>query len=79
MIHENLKKIRLAKGVTQLYLAKKSGISNMSYSRMESGKTKMDAEKLKVFSKELGVEVEVFFDKVLTESVINDSAVEEVI
>ena len=70
MIHENLKKIRLAKSVTQLYLAEKVGISNMAYSRMESGKTKMDAEVLKVLSKVLDIEVDIFFNNELTESVI---------
>ncbi|WP_342512296.1 helix-turn-helix transcriptional regulator [Sporosarcina sp. FSL K6-1522] len=79
MIHENLKKIRLAKGVTQLHLAKKLGFSNMAYSRMENGKTKMDAEILKVISKELDVGVEIFFNNELTESVIKELAVEEVI
>ena len=79
MIHENLKKIRLAKGMTQLHLAKKLGISNMAYSRMESGKTKIDAEILKVLSKELDVGVEVFFTNELTESVIIELAIDEVV
>ena len=79
MIHENLKKIRLAKGMTQLHLAKKLGISNMAYSRMESGKTKIDAEILKVLSKELNVRVEVFFTNELTESVIIELAIDEVV
>ncbi|MET3658331.1 helix-turn-helix domain-containing protein [Sporosarcina psychrophila] len=79
MIHENLKKIRLAKGMTQLHLAKKLGISNMAYSRMESGKTKIDAEILKVLSKELDVRVEVFFTNELTESVIIELAIDEVV
>ena len=79
MIHENLKKIRLAKGMTQLHLAKKLDISNMAYSRMESGKTKMDAEILKVLSKELDVRVEIFFENILTESVILDMEVKEVV
>ncbi|WP_421100987.1 helix-turn-helix domain-containing protein [Sporosarcina psychrophila] len=79
MIHENLKKIRLAKGMTQLHLAKKLGISNMAYSRMESGKTKIDAEILKVLSKELNVRVEVFFTNELTESVITELAIDEVV
>lgn len=79
MIHENLKKIRLAKGMTQLHLAKKLDISNMAYSRMESGKTKIDAEILKVLSKELNVRVEVFFTNELTESVVLELAIEEVV
>lgn len=79
MIHENLKKIRLAKGVTQSYLAEKIGISNMAYSRMESGKTKLDVEILKVVSEVLDIEVEIFFNNKLTESVIVELDSKEVV
>lgn len=70
MVNLNLKKIRLAKGVTQLHLAKKMNISSMAYSRMESGETKIDVERLKIIAIALGVEIEVFFNNELTESVI---------
>lgn len=71
MVHKNLKEIRTAKGVTQSHLAKKLGISTMTYSRMENGESKIDVERLIVIAKALGVGVEVFFSKELTESVIN--------
>lgn len=70
MVHENLKKIRIAKGVTQSHLAKKLNISGMTYSRMENGDSKIDVERLKKISQALSVEIEVFFDNKLTESVI---------
>lgn len=70
MVHENLKRIRLAKGVTQLHLAKKLGISNMAYSRMENGETKIDVERLRVIAILLGIDVNIFFDNKLTDSVI---------
>lgn len=71
MVHENLKNIRMAKGVTQSHLAKKLNVSNMTYSRMESGETKIDVERLIVISKALSINVEVFFNIKLTDSVIN--------
>lgn len=74
MVHENLKKIRTAKGVTQTHLAKKLNISNMSYSRMENGDAKIDVERLKVISTALSVDIAVFFDNKLTDSVIKDLA-----
>lgn len=70
MVYENLKKIRESKGVRQSYLAEKLNISAMSYSRMESGVTKIDVERLRVISSLLGVKIEVFFDNELTESVV---------
>lgn len=70
MVHKNLKKIRLAKGVTQAHLAKRLKISGMAYSRMENGITKIDVERLKIIAISLGVNIEVFFDDKLTESVV---------
>lgn len=70
MVHKNLKKIRVAKGVTQSHLANKLNVSAMTYSRMENGESKIDVERLVILSKVLSVEVEVFFDEELTESVI---------
>lgn len=72
MVHENLKKIRTAMGVTQSHLAKKINVTGMTYSRIESGESKLDVERLKVISITLGVEVAVFFNDKLTESVIKE-------
>lgn len=71
MVNENLKKIRTAKGVTQAHLAKRLNISSMAYSRMETGETKIDVERLKIISVVLCVDIKVFFDEKLTESVIS--------
>lgn len=70
MVHENLKKIRTAMGVTQSHLAKKINVTGMTYSRIENGESKLDVERLKVISVTLGVEVAIFFDESLTDSVI---------
>lgn len=72
MVHENLKKIRIAMGVTQSHLAKKINVTGMTYSRIENGESKLDVERLKVISITLGVEIAVFFNDKLTESVIKE-------
>jgi len=72
MVHENLKKIRIAMGVTQSHLAKKINVTGMTYGRIENGESKLDVERLKVISIALGVEVAVFFNDKLTESVIKE-------
>lgn len=63
MVHENLKRIRLAKGVKQSHLAKKLNVSNMTYSRMETGESRIDVERLIIISKALSVNIEVFLTK----------------
>lgn len=70
MVHENVKKIRTAMGVTQSHLARKLNVSAMTYSRIENGESKLDVERLKVISAALGIEVNVFFDDKLTDSVV---------
>lgn len=72
MVHENLKKIRTAMGVTQSHLAKKINVTGMTYSRIENGESKLDVERLKVISIALCLDVSVFFDDKLTESVIRE-------
>ncbi|MDW0113816.1 helix-turn-helix transcriptional regulator [Sporosarcina saromensis] len=70
MVHENLKKIRIAKGVTQTHLAKVLKVTTMTYSRLENGETKIDVERLKILSRALDINVGIFFDNKLTDSVI---------
>ncbi|WP_060210352.1 helix-turn-helix domain-containing protein [Sporosarcina koreensis] len=72
MVHNNLKKIRLAKGVTQTHLAKRLKVTTMTYSRLENGETKIDVERLMVLAKALDIEIEVFFNNELTECVISN-------
>lgn len=57
-------------GVKKTHLAKKINVTAMTYTRMEDGKSKLDVEKLSIISTILGIEISVFFDKKLTESVI---------
>lgn len=53
-----IKKIREFKNYTQDYMANKLGMSQNSYSRIESGQTKLDIDRLKEISKLLDVPVE---------------------
>lgn len=69
-IHENVERIREAKGVTKTYVARKLGVSLMAYSHMAAGRVSLSAERLKVIADALDVPVQVFFDDELTESVI---------
>lgn len=72
MIHENVEKIRKAKGVTKTHLAKKLNLTLQGYRHLASGEVNMNVERLRIIAIDLGVEPAVFFDNELTESVIDD-------
>ncbi|KOS64662.1 helix-turn-helix transcriptional regulator [Lysinibacillus agricola] len=72
MIHENLKKLRIAKGVTQSRIAKQINVTPMTYSRIERGESELGVERLKVIAVLLGIEVAIFFNDELTKSVIKE-------
>lgn len=69
-VQENLKRIRTAKGVTQKAVADHIGLGEMSYSRFENEAKKVDATLLFKVSKFLEVDIEIFFNDELTESVV---------
>jgi len=71
-VQENLKRIRMAKGVTQKAVADHIGIGEMSYSRFENDAKKVDATLLFKVSQFLGVDIKIFFNDKLTESVVKD-------
>lgn len=71
MIHKNVEKIRMAKGVTKTYLAGKLGMSVQGYRHIVSGNTRLDVERLKIIAEALDVEPAVFFDDKLTNTVIS--------
>ena len=70
MIRTNVRDIRLAKGITGSHVARALAVSRQSYQSMENGQCEINAERLRVIAKVLDVKVEVFFDKKLTESVL---------
>lgn len=70
MIHINVEKIRIAKGVTKTHIAKKLGKTLQGYRHMASGDVKIGAEELMVIADALAVDIRIFFDNKLTDSVI---------
>ena len=70
MVHINVRRIRKAKGVTQTHMAGMLGISLQGYSHIEQGNVRLDVERLKVIAVILSVDVSIFFDEKLTESVV---------
>lgn len=71
MIHENVEKIREAKGVSKTHLARKLGLSLQGYKYAASSDSRLDVERINILAKCLGVSVEVFFDNELTKNVIS--------
>lgn len=71
MIHKNVEKVRIAKGMTKTHLANKLNLSLQGYRHISSGEVRLDVERLKIIADVLEVDPGVFFDNELTESVIN--------
>ncbi|MGO0058598.1 helix-turn-helix domain-containing protein [Brevibacillus fluminis] len=72
MVHVNVRRIREAKGVTKTHMANMLGISLQGYSHIEQGNVRLDVERLRVIAVILSVDVAIFFDEKLTESVISE-------
>ena len=70
MIHANVKEIREAKGISQSHVADKLGMTPQGYRHIEIGNSRLTVEVLRVIAKVLDEDVSVFFDRKLTESVI---------
>lgn len=68
-VQDNIKKVRTAKGVTQRALANYLGITEMSYSRLENQNERVDSIQLYKIAKFLNVDLDIFFNEKLTESV----------
>lgn len=71
LIHTNVEKIRIAKGVTKTFLANKIELSLQGYRHIAAGSVRLDVERLKTIGNVLNVDPSIFFDDKLTESVIN--------
>jgi transcriptional regulator with XRE-family HTH domain len=61
-LYSEIKKLRELRGYSQDYLAEKLQISQTAYSRMESGKTKVDVKRLEMISYILDVDIQVFLN-----------------
>ena len=71
LVHENLVRIRKAKGVTKTTIAKRLGLSLQGYRYLENGESRLDVERLKIISQILDVDIFVFFDDKLTDKFID--------
>lgn len=74
MVHENVERIRKARGVTKTHLAKKLGMTLQGYRHIASGSVRLDVERLRILASALGVEPAVFLDDKLTETVISSKS-----
>ncbi len=60
-IGETIKKIRKAKGISQMELAERIGITYQQLQKYEKGKSKITVERLVDIAKALDVSISVFF------------------
>lgn len=72
MIHENVERIRKARGVSKTHIANSLDLSLQGYRHIASGAVRLDAERLKIIGSVLEVDPGIFFDKKLTDSVVFD-------
>ena len=63
MVHENVEKIRKAKGITKTHIAKQLNLSLQGYRHMMNGDVRLDVERLKIIANVLGVSPSIFFDE----------------
>ena len=70
-VHENIRMIREAKGVSKTFVAKGLGMSLQGYRYIEDGSVKLDVERMKVIARLLGEDSAVFLNDKLTKSVID--------
>ncbi|WP_164685023.1 helix-turn-helix domain-containing protein [Brevibacillus reuszeri] len=69
LVHERIEQIRIEKGITKSFLAKKLGMSSMGYHYLSIGRSPISTDRLQVIAEALGVDPRVFFDPKLNESV----------
>ena len=62
-VGSKIKKLREMRNFTQQHMAKKLGLTQSSYSKIESGETKIDIPKLQKLAEVLSVEVSELLDK----------------
>ena len=70
-VHQNIERVRCAKGVTKTHLAKALGMSLQGYRYLENGSVRLDVERMRRIGDALGVDSAIFLDDKLTDSVIN--------
>ena len=68
--HENVRRIRIAKGVSTIHMYSGLGLSRQMYSRFELQGKGNNAEKFEAIGKLLGIDASIFFSDSLTDKVI---------
>jgi transcriptional regulator with XRE-family HTH domain len=74
LVHNNIRKIRIAKGINPKRVYEGLGISREMYSRFENHGNGNNAEKIEAIAKILEEEAGIFFNDELTEAVIKKVA-----
>lgn len=59
-VHQRIEKLRIHKGVTKSFLAKKIGISAMGYHHLSTGRNSISTNRLQIIAEALGVPPEEF-------------------
>jgi len=67
-VHENVRRIRKSKGITQVFVAESLGIPVQTYNGYELGRRNMKVEMIAKLSKILDEPIENFFDQKIYES-----------
>lgn len=70
-ISDRLKKVRLEKSISQDFLAKKLGITQKAYSKIENNETKLNVDVLQRVSEIMEVPIETFFNN-SQQPILND-------
>lgn len=74
LVHQNVERIRIAKGKTKTFVAGKLKLSLQGYRHIANGNTRLDTERLKVIGEALEEDPAVFLSDELTESVVSRMA-----
>lgn len=55
-VHERIEQIRVQKGISKAFLAKKLGITAMGYHYLATGRSPISTDRLQIIAKALGVD-----------------------
>lgn len=67
-VNENIERVRLSKGITRKFVAKKCNKTQQWYWKVEKGLIIPDANNLQLIAKALDVDVKIFFEEKLNET-----------
>lgn len=70
-VHSNVRRLRIAKGISLTHVANQLGLTRQGYSLKEKGISPIDADELTHISEIVGEVPGVFFDDKLTSTVID--------